>query len=294
MADRAVAGRDPEQLPAGRPRPPRRATTPRTGRTKARAPAPQRIVFGNVRPATTRGTTSREDLGRRRGRESSGAPRRSCPRGASTTTRSATSTFWAFAKPSATFVGFPSGVERVGGRRADHLRDPIGLPLRQAPQDHRQAAGRGVGLDGGRRQPFLPEGLAEIPRASSSRAGSSAGAGISSVRISKRKSCVFTRSVGPSALTEGRKTKRFSNGGRLRFRERGPLLPRRCRNVGPRARAGEIANPAHDADAVGRGDGPARVEDVELVRADERRLVGGEHEARVQAAPRLAPRAGRA
>ncbi len=80
---------------------------PRTGRTKARPPSPQRIVLGNVIASTAFGTAAARI-------STAGFPgivRRAAtvgPRGESTTTRSATGISCARAKPRAAFVGWPS------------------------------------------------------------------------------------------------------------------------------------------------------------------------------------------
>src|SRR5436190_6337211 len=60
------------------------------------------------------------------------------------------------------------------------------------------------------------------------------------------------------------------------------------RDVLRRTGAGEIAHPLHHRDAVGHGNGAARVEHVEAVRALERRLVRRQHEPLLEAALRLA------
>ena len=83
------------------------------------------------------------------------------PRGESTTTRSATSTFCAFANPSAAFVGLPVLVEGARGGRAEDLRrngPPGARGARGAPAARR----RGVAYDSiaAGREAFLRQRLA--------------------------------------------------------------------------------------------------------------------------------------
>ena len=147
---------------AERRRPPKSATTPRTGRTNARSPAPQRIIFGNVSPATTRGTTSAST-------SSAGRPgidlraATVLPRGESTTTRSATLTFCAFANPSPAFVGLPSASKARRGRRAEHLGGAVLLALGDPAQHGREAPRRRVRLRGRGREAFLRERVGQAP-----------------------------------------------------------------------------------------------------------------------------------
>ena len=140
MADGPVAGGDAEELASGRRGRPSTARTPRTGRTNdavARSPA-HRLREGQ--------------LARRRAERPPRAPRAASlpgidlraatvlPRGESTTTSSATSTFWAFANPSAARVGFPSASNALdaGGPRTS--RGAIRLPLGQPAQHARPGA----------------------------------------------------------------------------------------------------------------------------------------------------------
>ena len=130
------------------------------GARRLRAPSPQRIVFGNVRPATIRGTDLREDLGASR----PGIVFRAAtvlPRGESTTTRSATSTFCARAKPSAAFVGLPSLSKALdaGGPRTSAARSAW---LLGKPADDRARGGGALRTTRSlRREALFRERLAE-------------------------------------------------------------------------------------------------------------------------------------
>ena len=179
--------------------PPKSATTPRTGRTNARSPAPQRIVFGNVSPATTRGTTS--------ARTSAAAPARN---------RLARGDGLAARRIDDDEVGDvhllrlrealrrPSSACRRRRRRStaggpSDLGGAVLLALgKPAQHDARGAAASRTTRPTRRREALLRERLGQAARRAPARAGSSAGAGISSVRISRRKSWVVH--VGSDAV----------------------------------------------------------------------------------------------
>src|SRR5207253_11343971 len=63
--------------------------------------------------------------------------------------------------------------------------------------------------------------------------------------------------------------------------------PRAARDPGAGARTREIADATDETDPVGRGDGSAGVEDVELMGAGERRLVRRDDETLLERALRL-------
>ena len=242
MADRAVAGRDPEELhrhdrpaEAGRGR-------RGPGRTKGRSPgAPAHRLRETSAPDTARGTTSREDLGRRAAGNRSGARRRSCPRGASTTTRSETSTFWARANPSAARVGLPSASNAAAAAGPRTSANRSSCRSRQAASEHDEPAGRGVGLDGVRRPAPPAREPRRDPRARAPAAPPAASrAGISSVRISRRKSWrVHLGDVEASGLTRGPEDEALLRRGSGSVPETAadPLLPRRRAETQARAQA---------------------------------------------------------
>src|SRR3984893_9498713 len=143
----------------------------------------------------------------------------------------------------------------------------------------------------------------DVCRKRSSRAAPSDAAGISSVRISRRKSgmLVVNRSAKARESEESSEAKkafhvpgcaRYVSLGRrgLGLRDRA-LLSRLFRDGRLSARAGEIPHAPDETDPVGRGHGATGIEEVELVGARERRLVSGQDETRRQRTARLGFRA---